>query len=176
MGMSEARAQFKKELAKNLTSLIGVLKEDWSGVPRADRLELVANCLKALRLFTFGAGSVDAILREYPQFLNQIATLLNSNNTNNIIQSEAAQIVRHFSLNKNCEIPDELSVFIETSDDQIVPRHTEPSRYGYEDLTGKNDKYKSPRRKKQRNRHNFTPEPFDSGIYNPVTLTNKMPK
>ena len=113
MGWTEARIQFRKDFAKHLGALLGVLQEDWSeGIPRTDKLELIANCFKALRLFTGGAGSVDAIVKEYPQFLNQIVGLIKTNGTNNIIQQEVAQIVKFFTSNDKYVIPDELHDFV----------------------------------------------------------------
>ena len=65
------------------------MKEDWSGLPRTDQIELIANNMKALRLFTQAVGSVDVIKQEYPHFLIEISALINANK-NTIVHNEAA--------------------------------------------------------------------------------------
>ena len=53
MGRTEARAQFKKDIAKQLDALLGFMKEeDWSGLPTSERGAMIANIIQTLRLFT----------------------------------------------------------------------------------------------------------------------------
>ena len=65
MSKPEARAQFGRDLASHLSSLIGLMKKQWFGVPRQERSELVANGLKAMRLLAAGEGYVQQVENEF---------------------------------------------------------------------------------------------------------------
>ena len=74
MGKPLARSQYGSDLAVQLSNLIGLMKKNWFGINRADRNDLIANGLKAIRLLTSGDGYVQMIENEFyqPTFMNQI--------------------------------------------------------------------------------------------------------
>ena len=126
--------------------------------------------LQAIKLFLQGPESVEEILNDYPEFLQQISQLLKAYGQNLIIYNEACQILKKVMINHKAQIPEELDDFIANITDseedltEPIQLNESPNRYSQKTL---------PTEKSYRNRNDLNPVKISNQLFQPVVISDK---
>lgn len=100
-----------------LLSFVNMANSDLSYLERMERVEVIMNSVKVLRILTQEADSAQKVLKGYPNLLFDAKEFFKDFLSNQVVRSEAAGLVYNVKVN-NGRMPNELTSLLRGFDPQ----------------------------------------------------------